>query len=209
MPPITHSRRLLVLLSLLVASLLLAPAGASARAKRPLKARSVAAAKAKRAVAAEVAQPCANTDLEPDAGNLPTIRAAILCLHNQIRAQHGLPTLKANTRLQRAALGHSVDMVDRGYFAHSTPDGRSFVDRILAARYVGPDDGWSLGENLAWGTYSLGTPAEIMQAWMNSPEHRANVLRRAYREVGFGVIPGVPSDKDQGATYTADFGVRR
>ena len=48
-----------------------------------------------------------------------------------------------------------------------------------------------------------------MKAWMDSPGHRANVVKRAYREIGIGVVTGVPSDRDAGATYTADFGVVR
>jgi uncharacterized protein YkwD len=100
-------------------------------------------------------------------------------------------------------------MVTRSYFAHTAPGGDSFVDRILGARYAGKDDGWVLGENLAWGEGSFGTPAGIVEAWMASPEHRANILKRAYREVGIGIVVGVPSDRGAGATYTADFGVRR
>jgi uncharacterized protein YkwD len=83
------------------------------------------------------------------------------------------------------------------------------VQRIHAARYTSPRSGWALGENLAWGTGSLATPRSIMKAWMDSPGHRANVVKRAYREIGIGVVTGVPSDRDSGATYTTDFGVIR
>ena len=44
---------------------------------------------------------------------------------------------------------------------------------------------------------------------MDSPGHRANVVKRAYREIGIGVVTGVPTDGGAGATYTADFGVVR
>ncbi len=83
------------------------------------------------------------------------------------------------------------------------------ADRILRTGY-GDDRGWSLGENIAWGSGQLATAAEIQRAWMESPGHKANILRRA-----------VPRDRDRdrarragrrgrdGATYTADFGVRR
>jgi uncharacterized protein YkwD len=99
-------------------------------------------------------------------------------------------------------------MVAAGYFDHTTPGGVSFVDRILAAHYVKASDGWTLGENLAWGTGDLSSPAGIMDAWMKSPDHKANILKRAYREVGIGIRLGVPSDGTVGATYTLDFGVR-
>ena len=154
-------------------------------------------------------QDCANADAKPRAANLDEIRDAILCLHNQIRAEHGLPALRENVRLRRAALGHSQDMVGRRFFDHTTPGGTSFVDRIMRARYVGRHEGWSLGENLAWGTGSLSTPRGVLKAWMDSPGHRANILRRSYREIGIGVALGIPVDDGDGATYTTDFGVRR
>ena len=62
------------------------------------------------------------------------------------------------------------------------------VDRILRARYVREDQGWTLGENLAWGTGSLSTPRGAVEAWMNSPGHRANLLKRRYRDVGIGIV---------------------
>ena len=83
------------------------------------------------------------------------VRAAILCLHNQIRAQNNLPLLKDNAKLRKAATGHSSAMVGEGYFDHTSPDGDSFVDRIIGAGYAKRNDGWTLGENLAWGTGDL------------------------------------------------------
>jgi uncharacterized protein YkwD len=163
---------------------------------------------AKKPVKAVAAQACANTDLLPTADNLALIRAAVLCLHNQTRAEQGLPLLKENAKLDKAALGHSDDMVAEGYFDHTTPGGFTFVDRILSAHYVKRSDGWTLGENLAWGTGDLSTPDGVMTSWMNSPGHKANILKRAYREVGIGIHLGVPTDDTVGATYTLDFGVR-
>ena len=100
-------------------------------------------------------------------------------------------------------------MVNRRFFEHTTPNGVTMVDRIRAARYVPRNAGWALGENLAWGTGSLATPRQIMRAWMDSPGHRANVVKRAYREIGIGVVAATPSAGGGGATYTADFGVIR
>ena len=158
---------------------------------------------------ARAAQECANADLEATRENLREIRAAILCLHNKVRAEHDLPALRENKRLRRAAVGHSKDMVRDGFFEHTTPQGTTMVERILRAKYVREDEGWALGENLAWGTGSFGTPRGAVDAWMNSPGHRANLLRRAYRDVGIGVVLGVPVSDAAGATYTVDFGVRR
>src|SRR5215207_1918635 len=68
-------------------------------------------------------QECANTDLEPAAGNLDDVRDAVLCLHNRDRASRGLPALKENPKLRQAAVGHSDDMVEQRYFSHDTPSG--------------------------------------------------------------------------------------
>ena len=151
---------------------------------------------------------CADADLVPAPGNLARIRAAVLCLHNQIRAQHDLPLLHEQNRLRRAAAGHSSDMVDRGYFEHTTPGGRTMVERIVGAGYVRASAGWLLGENLEWGTGRLATPRGAVRAWLDSPPHRANLLKRGYRDVGIGVSLGVPVGNDPGATYTVDFGAK-
>ena len=154
-------------------------------------------------------QDCANADATPTGANEAVIRAAILCLHNKVRGENDLPLLRDNARLRKAAVGHSRKMVAGGFFEHTTPAGVTMVDRILRARYVRRNQGWSLGENLAWGTGSFGTPRGAVEAWMDSTGHRANILKRAYREIGVGVVLGVPVSDATGATYTVDFGVRR
>jgi uncharacterized protein YkwD len=186
-------------LTALLTAALLVPATTVAEGKK----------KAPAPAEAQAAQECADADLEATNENLGRIRAAILCLHNQIRAENDLPALRDNKRLRKAALGHSKDMVKDGFFEHTTPEGVTMVDRILKAKYVGEDEGWVLGENLAWGTGSLGTPRGAVDAWMDSPGHRANVLKKAYREMGVGVVVGVPVSDAAGATYTVDFGARR
>jgi uncharacterized protein YkwD len=193
------SRKIPIVVLILAA--LLAPA-AVASPKRA----TVAVGPSQRALAN---QECADADTEPTAENLDRVRDAVVCLHNRIRARNDLPALRDNARLRRAATGHSREMVAEGYFEHTAPGGVTMVDRILRSGYVGRADGWSLGENLAWGTGALATARGAMDAWMDSPGHRANVLRRAYRELGVGIVLGVPVSGAAGATYTVDFGVRR
>ncbi len=171
---------------------------------------SPAAAQASKPKAKVAAAPitCANTDLLPSPDNVEQVRAAVLCLHNQIRQQRGLPLLRDNAKLRKAGTSHSNEMVDEGYFDHTAPDGTTFVDRILGAGYVKRDGDWALGENLAWGTGDLSTAAGVMKAWMDSPGHRANVLKRSYRELGVGLRLGTPNDPGVGATFSAEFGAR-
>ena len=152
--------------------------------------------------------PCANATITPDAANLEVVRVALLCLHNQIRGNAGLPAVKDNAKLRKAATSHSNDMVAEGYFDHTSLDGDTFVDRILDAGYAKRNDGWTIGENLAWGTGELSTPQAIMNAWMNSSGHKANILKKSYKEVGIAVRLGVPTDAGVGATVTADFGAK-
>jgi uncharacterized protein YkwD len=169
----------------------------------------VASAKTRASQVAKAAKACPNADLDATSTNLGRIRRAILCLHNEIRAQHGLNALRQNKRLRKAAVGHSRDMVRHDYFEHTTPHGVTMLDRILRSRYVREDQGWALGENLAWGTGAYGTPRGAVEAWMESAGHRENILHGVYRDVGIGVVLGVPGSKAVGATYTLDFGVRR
>jgi uncharacterized protein YkwD len=153
---------------------------------------------------------CANAHVAPAAANLELVRAAVLCLHNRERAARGLPKLAGHADLRTAAERHSTHMVEARFFSHDAPNGADMADRILGTGY-GRGQGWSLGENIAWGTGGLATAAAIHRAWMRSPGHKANILRRQFREIGIGIALGAPVDAggQAGATYTADFGVRR
>ena len=131
---------------------------------------------------------------------------AALCLVNQERTSRGLRPLRSNRRLAKAAGGHAQDMVARGYFSHDSFNGSSFVDRIRAAGYVQPRAFPSLGEDLAWGSGSLGSPREIVASWMASPPHRANILNRRFSDAGVGVALGDVGAGMDGVTYALDFG---
>jgi uncharacterized protein YkwD len=147
---------------------------------------------------------CKNRGVDPSTTSLKTVEKATLCLLNQKRRQNGLRKLKHNKRLSRASKRHSRSMVARKVFEHG-----NFVGRIKAARYLKGAGSWSVGENIAWGSGQLGTPEEIVRAWMNSPPHRHNILASKFREIGIGVVRGVPVRRSfDGATYTTDFGRR-
>jgi uncharacterized protein YkwD len=149
---------------------------------------------------------CPGSDLQPSAANLTQIEAATLCLINIQRGQNGLGALTANSVLQGAALEHSQDMVKNHFFSHDSSTGEDFEDRILRFNYAPPNTDWVAGENIAWGTLSLAPPDAIVVSWMNSPEHRANILGADYKELGVGIVPATPSGDPAGATYTTDFG---
>lgn len=150
---------------------------------------------------------CASAGLTPSAGNLGRVRSVILCLHNAERKARGLRALRLNRRLARAASSHSRAMVSRKFFAHDAPGGGDVVSRARRTGYIPRAGRWTVGENLAFGSGPLGTPGKIMDAWMNSPGHKANVLTRGFREIGIGVVVGSPVG-GSGVTYTTVFGAR-
>jgi uncharacterized protein YkwD len=156
------------------------------------------------------AQGCANTHLRPTRENLDAVRDAVLCLHNRERARHGLKALAENPNLRSAAARHSVHMVDAHFFDHTTPSGRTMLDRVRRSGYLRRAHGFSIGENIAWASSGpLATAAEITSQWMSSAGHRANILQSKFREIGIGIQIGVPGGSRSGATYTEDFGFRR
>jgi len=163
------------------------------------------------AIATVLATPCQNTGLTPEAGDLPALRAAVLCLVNRVRAENGRSPLAPDARLEAAAEAHSREMVALDYFQHISPSGQTPADRIKAAGYIpGLTYGYAVGENIAWGTLGLSTPEAIVRAWEASPEHLANILEDQYRETGIGVQAAVPQslgEGEPGAIYTEDFGV--
>jgi uncharacterized protein YkwD len=180
--------------------------------RTPAATSAAAAAKARAAViTAILARPCVNTDVMPEAGNLGLVRETVLCLINRERAQNGESPLRLSGELEQAAEGHSRELITANYFAHVSPGGETPVDRVRETGYIpGPSVGYVIGENLAWGTYGLATPAEIVAAWMASPGHRANILESQYSETGIGITPQVPGSLGNGApgaTYAQEFGV--
>jgi uncharacterized protein YkwD len=153
--------------------------------------------------------PCGPTTERPLAAGVAASGQATLCLVNRERTQRGLAPLRENNLLSAASLEHSRDMVEAGYFEHTSVDGRSVGDRL---RGIGYSRGFSAsaGENIAYGVGRKATPASIVRAWMNSPGHRADILRPAFTEIGIGIelgAPEVPEDEQRdSATYTTDFG---
>ena len=118
---------------------------------------------------------------------------------NDVRAANSLPPLRLDPRLQRAARSHSSDMLRRNYFAHGP-----FVARLARFGVRGP----RVGENLAWGVGSGADPRRVVQQWLASPAHRANLLRRGFRRVGLGVARGTFAGHGGAVVMTADFAGR-
>ncbi|WP_165368304.1 CAP domain-containing protein [Phytoactinopolyspora endophytica] len=101
--------------------------------------------------------------------------------------------LRPDERLDEAAQGHSVDMAERNYMSHTSPEGEGPGDRAEAAGYPR----WS-GENIAMG---YATAEAVVDGWMNSEGHRANILNCDSAAIGVGVAEG-----DEGIYWTQLFG---
>jgi uncharacterized protein YkwD len=159
---------------------------------------------------ATASRDCPGANLTPNASNIASVVAATLCLINDERARFGEPALIEDPRLAGTATEHSRDMDARDYFEHTSPSGQTLLDRIQASGFIANANvGYTLGENIAWGTLWLGTPRTIVKAWMESTGHRANILDGAFSETGIGVDPDLPlsmSDGQAGGMYTQDFG---
>lgn len=132
---------------------------------------------------------------------------SIKCEVNAIRRANGRPMLKTSLRLRLAARRHARDMIRRRYFAHVSPDGVSVEERVRRAGFMRGSRSWGLGEDIAWGTGSRGSPQAIVASWMRSPPHRAVILNPLYREGGAGIARGTPKGSP-GVTYVMDLGFR-
>lgn len=148
------------------------------------------------------ADTCRGAGVVPSAARMAQTREATLCLLNVERRRYGLRALKPSMKLRQASERHSIGMVRSHTFQHG-----DFMGRIEQTGYLASAAVWTVGENLAWGGGTVAAPASIVDMWMHSPGHRANILSRGYREVGIGIVNGTPNGVP-GSTYTTDFGRR-
>jgi uncharacterized protein YkwD len=118
---------------------------------------------------------------------------------NEARAASGLQPLSVDVALTRAARSHSRTLMVRDRLEHGDVTGRL---RSFGAR------GRTLGENLAWGSGPYARAQAIVRAWLNSPPHRANLLRPGYRRIGLGAAVGTFAGNDGATVVTADFAGR-
>jgi uncharacterized protein YkwD len=154
---------------------------------------------------------CQSSGATPSSAGKAELVRATLCLLNAERGRHGLAKLRLNGQLSAIGEAHALDMARRNYFSHDSLNGTTFAERIRRAGYLRSVRRWSIGENLAWGTGQRAAPAAIVRAWMESPGHRANVLRKTYVEVGIGVAFDAPVRGASGrpaGTYASEFGAR-
>ncbi|WP_233629956.1 CAP domain-containing protein [Amycolatopsis sp. WAC 04197] len=119
---------------------------------------------------------------------------AVTRLVNLFRKKAGLEPFKTDERLRIAARRHCKDMARKNFCAHVAPDGSTPADRMRAAGYPNPG-----GENVARGQVD---PRTVVQAWLDSPGHRANLVNPQFTTIGVGVY----FLSDAGPYWTQNFG---
>lgn len=121
-----------------------------------------------------------NKDNEQASSSISAEANEVIRLVNVERSKNGLAPLKANAELSKVAATKAQDMIDKNYFDHNSPTYGSPFDMMtkFGIKYT------TAGENIAYGQK---TPAEVMNGWMNSSGHRANILNSNFTEIGVGV----------------------
>jgi uncharacterized protein YkwD len=127
---------------------------------------------------------------------------SVLSEMNAYRAKNGVWPLRIDSRLSLAAADRMRDMEELEYWAHDAPDGRSPFVWLKPRGY----EFQSAGENLACG---FETTEVLVQGWMESPGHRANILSTDYDDVGIAIIDGSTTRRATGKSIVVMFGRSR
>jgi uncharacterized protein YkwD len=157
------------------------------------------------------ASDCPNANARPDQVSVTDYATSLLCVVNETRREWGRGDLADQRNLRRAAGWQAEDMVEHDYFSHTSSDGDTLLDRLDQANFIPRSDRWRAGENLAAGRGDAGTPAAIVSGWMNSREHRVNLLDDGFTVVGIAVSRGWPvpgGGDDDSLTIAMDLGWR-
>jgi len=115
----------------------------------------------------------------------------VIRITNEYREKEGLEPLIENQKLNEAALKRAEDMFERQYFAHVAPDGSDVSDTLRIVKY----EYAATGENLALGYFK--DSKDLVDAWMASPGHRENILKKNFTEIGVAHKVGIFEGKRQ------------
>lgn len=138
--------------------------------------------------------------------DVATARKAMVCLTNYARVHSGLKRLVGNAMLNQAGEAKLDADLSCGEFSH-TPCSKPF--EVVFAAYLTGATAYTLGENIAWGTGSFGTPRQTMNEWLHSSEHLQNILRPTFHELGIGYVAGQTFQGATGATlWSQEFAAR-
>ncbi|WP_031487104.1 sigma-70 family RNA polymerase sigma factor [Streptomyces bicolor] len=173
------------------------PSPSASPTKKPRPSKSPKPTKKASPTPRPTPKPTRTASSTPQSQPVPTDTVGqVVALVNKERSAAGCGPLAEDALLNKAAQGHSEDMAARGFFDHTNPDGEDPGQRITEAGYR-----WSTyGENIAQGQQ---TPEAVMESWMNSPGHRANILNCSFKDIGVGIHDG-----SGGPWWTQNFGAK-
>jgi uncharacterized protein YkwD len=155
-------------------------------------------------VGPDITSKCKNASMVPSKRKAGLVTKALLCVMNEQRRLAKLKPLKLSKKLGKAAVAHTKAMISGKFFAHQGPKEKALGARLKKAKYRG-----AAGENIGAGAGVLASPVQMVNGWMHSTLHRANLLSRQWKTVGIGFVAGFPLSATQpSATFTTDFGVR-
>ncbi len=139
---------------------------------------------------------------------LPTAEqeAVMFCMHNYARSRARRAGIRGHALLQTSSDRKTADMIRCNQFSH-TACGRDTFFHVRAVRYTACRS-WSVGENIAWGSGSYGSPRAIMTRWVNSTPHRTNILNSKFIHLGVGLRKGTFQGRSNAQVWTTHFGYR-
>ena len=159
---------------------------------------------------------CLNPDTPSAAMTLPDFESSVLCLINQQRATYYLKPLRPNGLLHDAAWIYGTSLLSGQFFGHygtvaGANSGSTVIGRLRFLGYLPPGRRWIVGETLREARLPTDTPAQVVQAWMNSPEHRPYLLKAKFEDIGVSSVRGIADEfpDTSGVTVVAEFGFRR
>jgi uncharacterized protein YkwD len=159
---------------------------------------------------------CPNPDTPSAALALPDFNYSVICLINEQRAAYAMKPLRPNQLLQDAAYIYTTSMLAGEFFTHhggvaGKNNASTVIGRLRLLGYLPPGRRWIVGEDLREARIPTDTPAGVVQAWMNSPEHRARILKAKFEDIGVDTERGIADafPNITGVTVAAEFGFRR
>jgi uncharacterized protein YkwD len=152
---------------------------------------------------------CPGDESVPTAVTAPDAAKALVCDINVVRGRYDLAPLRWSNTVARPAQSFAEELAGRHSISHLSADGATPKDRIFATGYFDGFPAWLVLENVDWGSYAYATPLATVVGWMESTEHRANLLDPQAQEIGVGVTQGELAGRPSSGTfYVADLAAR-
>ena len=155
---------------------------------------------------------CADADLQADETNVDRFRDALLCVLNEHRVDAGRQPLRASRPLERSAGAHSRDMVSHHYLAHEQEGRPSLYGRVRIGGYFEGAATALYSENIGVAPIGGATATKLVDAWLTSADHRANILHPMFADLGVGTAFAGPDaafyPEHRALVVTTDFGQR-